>query len=150
MRRKMDAPLPAAPLPTGIVVQPLSTWTARDVRALMNDVYAQSEGDAPVAFAPWWAALTADAEYDAALGLVALSGDRVVGYGHGWRVPFVKDLVVAPGWRRQGLGGALLGRLLDLYRARQAASVDLKTSVDNTIAQALYRRFGFEIVERIG
>jgi len=146
----MDAPLPGAPLPAGIVIQQVSEWTARECRELMNEVYAVSEGDAPVAFEPWWPDLTADGEYDPALCLVALSGDRVVGYCHGWTAPFVKDLVVAPAWRGYGLGGALLGRLLEQYRQRDAASVDLKTSVSNVTAQALYRRFGFEIVEQLG
>jgi len=148
MRRMMDAPLLPAPVPGGIVLQPVSVWTAPDCRTLMNEVYGPA-GDEPVPFQPWWDALRDDSEFDPALCLVALSGDHVVGYGHGWSVPFIKDLVVAPAWRGYRLGGALLGRLLELYATRDAVSVDLKTLVDNVTAQSLYRRFGFETVERI-
>lgn len=147
MRRMMDAAIPPAPVPEGIILKPVSEWTARDCRELMNEVYARSEEQEPVPFQPWWDDLQADSEFDPELCVVALSGDHVVGYGHGWSVPFIKDLVVAHAWRGYRLGGALLGHLLQRYSARNATSVDLKTLVSNVTAQSLYKRFGFEIVE---
>jgi ribosomal protein S18 acetylase RimI-like enzyme len=47
--------------------------------------------------------------------------------------------VVAPAWRRRGLGAAVMRLLLDHPRVRHAAAVRLQT-MD---AQPLYRKLGF-------
>jgi ribosomal protein S18 acetylase RimI-like enzyme len=149
MRRMAGAPLPATALPDGIDLRVVDKRLAPDCRELMNDVYGASEGEAPTPFAQWWQQLLADSEFEPALCRAAVSGDRVVGYCHGWRVPFIKDLVVASAWRKRGLASAMLTQLITDYDRREAASIDLKTNVDNLTAQRLYRRFGFEDVERI-
>ena len=115
---------------------------ARECRELMNRVYAEGFGD-PVPFDVWWPKLESDSEYDPVLCFVAAKGEAVVGFCHCWTVPFVKDIVVAPGMRSRGLGAALLTLAMRAFVARGAASVDLKTDVDNVVAQSLYRRLGF-------
>ncbi len=50
----------------------------------------------------------------------------------------------------RGLAVSLLTKSLVACKKLEAPSVDLKTDVDNVIAQSLYRRLGFEVVERVG
>jgi nitroimidazol reductase NimA-like FMN-containing flavoprotein (pyridoxamine 5'-phosphate oxidase superfamily)/ribosomal protein S18 acetylase RimI-like enzyme len=62
--------------------------------------------------------------------------------GDGAKRAWIYDVVVAPAWRRRGLGGALLRLLLDHPGVRGARQVWLQTRDQ----QRLYARFGF--VER--
>lgn len=48
--------------------------------------------------------------------------------------------------RRKGLGAALLGAALETGAARGALLAVLEVRAGNAAAQALYRRFGFEVV----
>jgi ribosomal-protein-alanine N-acetyltransferase len=50
---------------------------------------------------------------------------------------------VDPVWRRRGLGGALLARLVDAARERGARRLLLEMRRGNP-AESLYRRFGFQ------
>lgn len=149
MRRPLDEPVAPSPLPVGITLRPFDIATARDCRELMNRVYGEGYAD-PVAFDVWWPWLTGDSEYVPELMFVAASGDWIVGFCHCWRDAFIKDVVVDSEWRQRGLGAALVTLALTASAARGAPHVDLKTDVDNLKAQSLYRRLGFEIVERVG
>ncbi len=149
MRRDLALPIAPAPFARGIELIPFDRDSAEVCRDLMNRVYAEGFGD-PVPFEAWWTKLIADAEYDPTLMFIAAMGGSVIGFCHGWRKPFIKDLVVERDLRRRGLGAALLTLAMETYARRGANSVELKTDVDNVVAQSLYRRLGFEIVERIG
>jgi ribosomal protein S18 acetylase RimI-like enzyme len=148
MRRDLAVPVAPAPWPAGLTRIPFGPGIAPSCRALMNVVYAEDFGD-EVPFERWWPWVSGDADYDPAMMFVAADGERVVGFCHGWRAPFIKDLVVAADWRGRGLGAALLTSALNGYAARGDTSVDLKTDVDNQRAQSLYTRLGFVIVERV-
>jgi ribosomal protein S18 acetylase RimI-like enzyme len=147
MRRMLDAPVADAPLPEGLSLRPFDIETARECRDLMNRVYAEGFGD-PREFDEWWLWVTTDADYSADLMFVAVSGDAVIGFCHCWTGAFIKDLVVDRAFRGRGIAGALLTMALVACRERGAPFVDLKTDVDNAAAQLLYRKLGFEIVER--
>ncbi len=149
MRRDLTRPIAPAPLPPGISLPAFDETTARACRDLMNRVYAAGFGD-PEPFDVWWPQLTADDQYDPALMFVAADDGQIVGFCHCWTVPFIKDVVIDPTYRRRGLGAALLTSAMAASRQRGGTSIDLKTDVDNFAAQSLYRRLGFEIVERIG
>jgi ribosomal protein S18 acetylase RimI-like enzyme len=149
MRRQLAVPIADAPLPTGVSLHPFDIETARACRDLMNRVYAEGFGD-PVDFETWWPWLTGDADYAAELMFVAVDGSAVVGLCHCWTGAFIKDVVIAPSSRKRGLGAALVTMALVACKKRGAPFVDLKTDVDNFKAQSLYRRLGFEIVERVG
>jgi ribosomal-protein-alanine acetyltransferase len=56
----------------------------------------------------------------------------------------IQTVTVAPHARRQGLGRALLVRLLDEAARRGAQELFLEVRHDNAPAQALYRDLGFE------
>ena len=55
---------------------------------------------------------------------------------------FLKDLYVAEGARRRGLGRALLGALARIARERRCVRIDWSTDRSNTAALALYASIG--------
>lgn len=55
---------------------------------------------------------------------------------------------VGPGYRRRGVGTALLRASMDRCRQSAARTMFLEVAVDNHEAQALYRRYGFREVGR--
>jgi ribosomal-protein-alanine N-acetyltransferase len=55
---------------------------------------------------------------------------------------------VHPEWRRQGIGASLMVRLLELAEELGARRLTLEVRAGNLPAQALYRRFGFEVAGR--
>lgn len=63
----------------------------------------------------------------------------------------ILNLCVDPSYQGLGLGGRLLGRILDLCRKRQVERVLLEVRPSNEQAMALYHRHGFSKVgERRG
>jgi ribosomal protein S18 acetylase RimI-like enzyme len=148
MRRDLGKPIAPAELPAGLRLIPFDIDTARACRELMNRVYAEGFGDV-VDFESWWPWLTGDSDYDPRLMFVAARDGEVVGFCHCWTGAFIKDVVVDPSARGIGLGAALVTMVLLACKAQGAPSVDLKTDVENVKAQSLYRRLGFEIVERV-
>jgi ribosomal protein S18 acetylase RimI-like enzyme len=83
---------------------------------------------------------------------VAREGDRVIAMAalhfttstaEGGKVAGLEDCIVHPDHRREGIGEALLGYVLEQARAEGALRVMLLTDGDNTRAQALYRKLGF-------
>ncbi len=94
--------------------------------------------------------IASDSETRNALGaawLRLLKGDE---RGYGYVDDDTPELAVAvvPGYRGQGVGSALLERLLDAAAARYR-SVSLSVSEDNPAAK-LYERLGFKLVGREG
>ena len=149
MRRDLGAPIAPAALPAGVGLVPFTRDRANLARELMKRVYPDGLNDGGISFDGFWAWLTGDPEYDASLMWVAERDGEVVGFCHCWTSDFIKDLVVAPEFRRRGLGTALLTIALETFAARGTAFVELKTDVDNDKAQSLYRRLGFVIVEQV-
>jgi len=56
----------------------------------------------------------------------------------------VHDVVVAPGYRGQGVAARMLALVEDIARARGACKLTLEVLSGNTTAANLYRRVGFE------
>jgi ribosomal protein S18 acetylase RimI-like enzyme len=63
----------------------------------------------------------------------------------GARVAVLDDFVVAPSARGAGIGSALMARALAFAREAGCRRISLHTDHDNHVAQALYRRHGFEL-----
>jgi ribosomal protein S18 acetylase RimI-like enzyme len=61
---------------------------------------------------------------------------------------YLEEFYVAPERRGQGLGRALLERVLEFARERGASRMDLGTAVDDRAARALYESVGFTNFER--
>jgi len=86
------------------------------------------------------------AEHDGeAVGLAVCRAGTEVNKLEGW----VRDLGVVPGWRRRGVGMALLRAAFAAFRARGLTAVALEVD-DVTVdgAVALYRRAGMRVVRR--
>ena len=85
------------------------------------------------------------AHYQALTG----NGRNLIGYSGFWQIAdeaHISIIAVHPDWRGQGLGELLLLNLLFVACEQQLASVMLEVRRSNTIAQALYLKYAFEIV----
>lgn len=80
-------------------------------------------------------------------GLVAVMGERVVGFAHYWPQPrpllgqdagFLDDLFVDPSQRSRGVGRLLIGALTDISKARGWRMLSWVTAQDNATARRLY------------
>jgi len=73
----------------------------------------------------------------------------IVGYVGFWLLvdeAHICNIAVAPQWRGRGLGELLLLRAIQAAGERGMAVATLEVRVGNTVAQNLYRKFGFEVV----
>jgi ribosomal protein S18 acetylase RimI-like enzyme len=103
--------------------------------------------EAPVDVAQRRRRMVEELEGEQTVMLVAEAGGELVGqldlrlarYG-------VADLgmLVAPGWRRRGVGSALMAEAITRARAAGAHKLTLQVWPHNTAALALYERFGFQ------
>jgi ribosomal-protein-alanine N-acetyltransferase len=76
---------------------------------------------------------------------------RVIGYLCLWEIAdelHITNIAVHPSFRRQGVGRALLGGVLDDARERRLRLVVLEVRPSNTEARTLYERFGFRVIGR--
>lgn len=83
--------------------------------------------------------------------VLALSGDRVAGYGGEWIVAGeaqVTNVAVHPDFRGRGIGKGLMRELIQRAKARGATAMTLEVRPSNTAALALYERFGLRSVGR--
>lgn len=138
--------------PAGISLKTLVETDAAQVARDAHRLIAEAFDDIPRDFAAWWAWLSNDDDYDPALVFVAydVSGEAL-GVAQCWASGYLKDLVVAPAARGQGLGEALVLHVFATFQARGATHVDLKTNlVDNAAAARLYRRLGMIEVDWAG
>lgn len=90
------------------------------------------------------------AQQDLFQALVAVEGDRIVGYAcyfwayYSWsgKALYLDDLYVQPAFRGHGLGSALLRSVIGLARGAGCKKVRWQVSKWNTAAIGLYRGFG--------
>jgi|SRR5580704_6121206 len=76
-------------------------------------------------------------------------GDRVVAYGGIWVIledSHITTVAVDPEFRGRRFGEVLLLRLIDEAIERGAAWMTLEVRESNTVAQKLYRKYGFTTV----
>jgi ribosomal-protein-alanine N-acetyltransferase len=75
----------------------------------------------------------------------------LVGYAGYWLLDdeaHLMNLAVAPRWQGRGLGAYLLLETLAAMQERGATSCTLEVRAGNVLAQALYRKLGFQIAGR--
>lgn len=80
--------------------------------------------------------------------LLARSGDAVVGFCSFWRVLdelHINNLAVMPDCRREGIGTALLTRVLREGARLGASRATLEVRRSNEVARRLYQRFHFVV-----
>lgn len=85
-------------------------------------------------------------------GLVAEVGGGVVGFAqmNRWATRGeICNLIVAEGWRGEGIGTALIQRLIGAAREEGLRDVEIGAEEANPRAAALYRRLGFRDERRV-
>jgi mycothiol synthase len=159
MRRDLTAPTPAAPLPEGLEVRPVTP----DQHRAIHDAQAE-------AFRDHWGSREPSEhdfevthglkELDTGLWVVAWDGGQVAGVVENWIYPeenaelgvargWLDSISVRRPWRRRGLARALTAA--SLTRLREAGMVEGMLGVDATNphgAFGLYEGLGFEISRR--
>ncbi|WP_302082369.1 ribosomal protein S18-alanine N-acetyltransferase [Salinibaculum rarum] len=83
-------------------------------------------------------------------GFLVADDGTVLGYvvadsvpNHGRPLGHIKDIAVREPVRGEGIGSTLLERALGVLAARGVSSVKLEVRESNTVAQRLYREYGF-------
>ncbi|KMM36294.1 ribosomal protein S18-alanine N-acetyltransferase [Guptibacillus hwajinpoensis] len=74
-------------------------------------------------------------------------GEEIAGYCGVWVIideAHITNIALHPDYRGMKLGEALLKRAIDFAKSRGALKMTLEVRVSNTIAQNLYRKYGFE------
>jgi ribosomal-protein-alanine N-acetyltransferase len=80
--------------------------------------------------------------------LVLEDGGKIAGYCGAWIVvdeAHITNIAVLPEYRGKKLGEALLMKMIELARSMGAIRMTLEVRVSNTVAQSLYKKFGFQI-----
>jgi AraC family transcriptional regulator of adaptative response/methylated-DNA-[protein]-cysteine methyltransferase len=62
----------------------------------------------------------------------------------GGKAAILEDMIIHPDYRSKGMASHLLAYVLDWLQSNQFKRVSLLTDADNIMAQALYRKHGFE------
>ena len=81
---------------------------------------------------------------------VALVDDQVVGYCGLYYLPpesDVQTIAVATDYQHQGIGSALFETMLQVARVQGCDHMMLEVSPDNPAAIAMYRKYGFEVID---
>ena len=79
---------------------------------------------------------------------VAQKEKELVGYLAFWKIldeVHILNLCVAPGSRKEGVGGQLIQFCLNQYSTSEVGFFSLEVRQSNKAAQHLYQKFGFEI-----
>lgn len=83
---------------------------------------------------------------------VAQAGDEIVGFLIADRQPHraghISTIDVVEGWRRRGVGGALMNAAEDWAQRQNLRLIYLETAEDNTAAQRFYRERGYAKYEK--
>lgn len=146
MRRDLNQPSPAIFWPGQVRAEAFTLEFAAQAHRLLRLAYGD-EANVPD-FASWLENLQSDPECDPALCHTAWDDQGLVGFVHGWTSSFIKDLVVHPRARHQGVGLNLLSHAFDIFRQRNEAWVDLKVVENNFAARCLYEKAGMIYVQR--
>jgi mycothiol synthase len=147
MVRELALPVPDAPLPAGVEALPWNRKSAAQFFAAYRASFADRPGF------PWtgqpaeeWIGDLYDEAFRPDLSVVALVGGEPVGFVTVAQEPpagWIYQIGVAPAWRRQGLGAALLAETLRAFQAEGLVEARLHVNVNNPGATAVYERLGF-------
>jgi mycothiol synthase len=139
---------PAAPIwPRGVAVRPFVAEShARSVHEAEQEIFLDGWSPQVVPFETWAFRRMSHEDFDPSLWHVAWSGDKVAGFSLcrfrqdiGW----VGTLGVRRGWRRQGLGLALLNYSFGEFHRRGMRTIGLGVDASNpTGATRLYKKAG--------
>lgn len=114
-------------------------WHVDEVLPIERELF----GEQPWTARTFWSEL---GQTDTRHYVVALDGERVVGYGGLCDYPdeaWVQTMAVVPAAQCRGTGALLLQTLLEEAQRRKQRVVSLEVRADNDAAQRLYARHGF-------
>ncbi|GAA6526263.1 ribosomal protein S18-alanine N-acetyltransferase [Intrasporangium sp. DVR] len=127
---------------SGALLRELEWTDIESVAALETDLFADHAWSAET----WWAELAARPRRDY---VVAVDGDRVVGYGGidvAGEVADIMTIAAAPEVQGRGLGRRLLDDLVRRAEQHGATALLLEVRADNDPARRLYERTGFDVI----
>ena len=157
MRRQLDQPINAPALPGNLVLHPFDE--ARDAR-IIHEVHEETFEDhwdnSRDTFEDWEQYMLRQPNADTSLWLIAYDGDEIAGiclnrpFGEADpSMGYVSVLGVRRGWRKQGVGFALLMQSFALFQQRGFTRAGLGVDASSlTNAVALYERAGMHVHER--
>lgn len=79
--------------------------------------------------------------------LSAKVGSRILGYAGIWFVcdeGHITNVAVHPEFRNIGVGSHLVSGLIDIAKQKKITSLTLEVRKSNLVAQALYKKYGFQ------
>lgn len=147
LRKDLDGLLDLPHWPAGIRLEVLHPEQLEAVHALLVEGYRNSDIEVD-SFPDWRERFTHDAEFDPSLCLIALDDQGLAGVAQCWTSAYIKDLVIHPRRRGEGLGQALLRHAFQVFALRGEAFVDLKVMEDNLPARRLYDDAGMRFIQR--
>ena len=132
----------AATATRDIVLAPMRWWHLPQIGVLEQELFAPECWSEEL----FWSEL---AQLDQRTYLVALDGDRIVGWAGlatGGAEAFIQTVGVTGSAQGRGIGAMLVEALIDAARRTGAEMVGLEVRADGDVAQRLYARLGFEVV----
>ncbi len=84
-----------------------------------------------------------------AVYFVAENGGKPIGYAGLWNIcgsADIIDVAVHNDFRRQGIGEALIEKLIEYCKNEDISEINLEVRISNLAAQSLYRKMGFSEV----
>lgn len=152
MRITFDQPPPPPQWPEGISVRRFKPGDERIVYEAIEEAFADHWGHIKQPFDVWQHLKIEHDSFDPALWLLAFDGDQLVGTAlcydrddKGW----IQNLGVLSGWRKRGLGMALLRYAFEVFYERSQHTVGLGVDAASlTGATRLYERAGMRIVHQ--
>lgn len=144
---------PAPAWPDAIELRPLDVdLHAASLYDAELEAFADEWGYVPLAFGEWCDRVFGRSGFDPSLVPVAWDGEQVVAFSRNYPKRngdwgFIGTLGVRPGWRRRGLGLALLYESFRRFRETGETTVALGVDVENpTGATRLYERAGMRVL----
>lgn len=145
------------PLPEGITLRAFEPGDGESLRLALNEVFRDGAFFTEVSAEDFARKFLGAHGFDPSLWLLAEEGDNLAGfalgfaeYGSDQTLGWIWNLGVRHGWRRRGLGRALLQNEFAVLRERGLQRVGLGVDAENaTGAVALYERAGMRQVGRL-
>ncbi|NJC72885.1 GNAT family N-acetyltransferase [Planosporangium thailandense] len=141
-------------LPDGIRVTGYQAGHDKELHEAHTEAFADHWGSQARQYDDWATMTVRSESFLPGLSTVAFDGDEIAGYAltYGDADPgriYIGQVGVRRPWRRRGLAGALLTRVLAAARAEGRQTASLGVDADSpTGAVGVYERAGFEVVSR--
>lgn len=159
MQRDLQAPIPAHPLLPSMSFHPWTAAGATEFYQVYEEAF-RTRTRFTINQSAWQFhfANQEDGEFQPDLSLLVKDGDQPVAYaichrssqgeGESPASAWVQQMGVHPGWRRRGIGSALLAETMRRLAAAGHRHALLSVNVDNPQARSLYQYLGFEPTKR--